>query len=118
MVLIFFYPDIVVFSGNTEAWYQKAGSFSNFSPSIFGQGIRLIRSWEEVEKFQKKEKKTSATKLSDDIEEPRVIDHLVLVVHGIGQKLGESIVSPDISEDTIILRTFKINQRQLAKLII
>ncbi|CAG8433163.1 9564_t:CDS:2 [Diversispora eburnea] len=101
--------------------------FSTFTNNLNLGGIRLIRGYNEMKKFtsqtqktkeetDKKSKEESENVTDDNIneesqdfdieenEEERVIDHLVLVIHGIGQKFSEKMGLFNFIHDVNVLR--------------
>ncbi|KAJ1570119.1 hypothetical protein HK096_009274 [Nowakowskiella sp. JEL0078] len=111
----------VIYSGATTAYIQydnistklTAAMITPFTKGIIG--TKLIRSWGEVEKIKKKlaaktkgdeKKEEEVLKIEEEKKEDtdRQIDHLVFVIHGIGQKLGEKMGSINFVNDVNILR--------------
>ncbi|KAG0236411.1 hypothetical protein BGW42_003569 [Actinomortierella wolfii] len=144
----------VVFTDAHHAWLLSNDLTSKVAKSIFTKvtmnsnlgGVRLIRGWDEVEKFQSKKaeegtdgkrkemselqkKRETAQSLKnktkklteeekDSIQESHEIDdyanekessdrqinHLVLVIHGVGQKLGDRMEAINFIHDVNVLR--------------
>jgi hypothetical protein len=115
-----------IFASSTHAWLQSddlTGKLSRAVRLANPSGIRLIRGWDEVLKFQKKNEKqrepsteslpadTALKKLKNEVSDIEVaeaedgddeVSHLVFVIHGIGQKLGERIDAVNFAEGNLI----------------
>ncbi|RIA99480.1 DDHD domain-containing protein [Glomus cerebriforme] len=135
----------VIYSSPTIAWLITDGITGKLSKSIFSAftngenlgGVRLIRGYEEVEKFISKKSSTDKSKDrhrdasldrdqtpearkralerklqlqeiedydNEESDEIREIDHLILVIHGVGQKLSERTGYTNFVHDVSILR--------------
>ncbi|KAF9941335.1 hypothetical protein BGZ65_004051, partial [Modicella reniformis] len=152
----------VVYSDAHHAWLLSRDMASQLAKTIFSKvnlnstlgGARLIRGWDEVEKFvSKKASEDAAQKKKDDTEtrkkemsevqrrrevaqslkqktkrlteeekdtiqeaheiddysneeenEERTIDHLILVIHGVGQKLGDRMEAINFIHDVNVMR--------------
>ncbi|KAG0072489.1 hypothetical protein BGZ90_011896 [Linnemannia elongata] len=150
----------VVFTDAHHAWLLSDDITSKVAKTIFTKvtwnanlgGARLIRGWDEVEKFQskkaseeaaQKKKEGAETKKKETSEiqkkkevaatlkqktkrlteeekdtiqesheigdyeeenEERTIDHLVLVIHGVGQKLGDRMEAINFIHDVNVMR--------------
>jgi hypothetical protein len=113
-----------IFASSTHAFIQSddmTGKLARAVRLANPSGIRLIRGWDEVLKFQKKIEKfketpkpepqlspESASKISKEHDETETeendseVNHLVFVIHGIGQKLGERIDAVNFAEGKLI----------------
>ncbi|KAF9109178.1 hypothetical protein BGX27_007887 [Mortierella sp. AM989] len=156
-----FISQYVVFSDAHHAWMLSDDTTSKIAKTIFTKvalnanlgGARLIRGYDEVEKFMskkaneeaQKKKETTDTKKKEPSElqkkheaiqslkqktkrlteeekntiqesheledysneeeaEERTIDHLILVIHGIGQKLGDRMEAINFIHDVNVMR--------------
>jgi hypothetical protein len=144
----------IIYTHQNHAWLQSDDMTSKLARAVNYSGIRLIRGWDEVLKFQKKVVKSRKDSISsidgekikeanltnltegepvsdtsgvnktdkvepiqqDKDEEERDIRHLVFVIHGIGQKLGERVDSVNFAGDCGLLRkTMKETASQILK---
>ena len=101
----------VVYQGNYNAFVQTDLIYAKMT-RIYSQGTLYVRGYEQTLKLQQKKpdessgsRRSSIVKDKDEVEDlPRKIDNLILIIHGIGQKLGSSIESMNFASDVGLLR--------------
>ncbi|KAG1150853.1 hypothetical protein G6F37_001601 [Rhizopus arrhizus] len=126
----------IVYTGKSQAWLFSTSS--KFAKSIITRltnkqnlgGTRLIRGYPEVEEMTKKSKNTAKQAtgdkesdneeeqqeiqeaeeyLNDDSEEEvRKVDHLMFVIHGVGQKMSERTGHSFVQDVSMMRKTLKL----------